>query len=208
MKGCEFVGIPLSNYSTLTDEIKNRLDITDVISEYVTLTRKGRDWWGLCPFHEEKTASFSVSPSKQIFNCFGCNQGGDIFDFIMFYHKVDFKAARDLLAARAGLNTTIDRETRKRIAATRRQRQREKAIAAKLQKIINDEIKRLVNIEQWANTIIDSICTEECLDRPAVQWALQVRDKVGYYLDELQMADAARQLELINESRGAIRWIT
>lgn len=202
------MGTITKDYSTATNEIKKRLDLVDIVGEYVTLTRRGRDWWGLCPFHEEKTASFSVSPSKQIFYCFGCNQGGDIFDFIMFYHKVDFKAARDLLAARAGLNATIDRETRKRIAATRRQRQREKAIAAKLQKTINDEIKRLINIEQWTHTIISSICTEQCLDRPAVQWALQVRDKVGYYLDELQMADAVRQLELINESRGAILWIT
>ena len=134
-EGCEFVGIHYLIIAHLQRN-KNRLDITDVISEYVTLTRKGRDWWGLCPFHEEKTASFSVSPSKQIFNCFGCNQGGDIFDFIMFYHKVDFKAARDLLAARAGLNTTIDRETRKRIAATRRQRQREKAIAASCKRLL------------------------------------------------------------------------
>ena len=97
--------------TTTTEEIKARLDIVDIIGEYVKLTRRGRDWWGLCPLHDEKTPSFSVSPGKQIFHCFGCNQGGDIFAFIMKYHNTDFKAARDLLAARAGISTGMDRET-------------------------------------------------------------------------------------------------
>lgn len=191
------------DYTTTTDEIKARLDITDIIGEYVNLTRRGRDWWGLCPLHDEKTPSFSVSPGKQIFHCFGCNQGGDIFDFIMKYHNTDFKAARDLLAARAGISTGMDRETWRHIQAAQRKREREKVMARKLEQVVNAEIERLTNIEKWCYLIINTICTEQCLDRPAVIWALTTRDRVGYLLDQLQQGDARQQLSIVNETR---RW--
>ena len=58
------------------DELIARTDIVDLVGEYVRLTKKGRNYWGLCPFHSEKTPSFSVSPDKQIFKCFGCGKGG------------------------------------------------------------------------------------------------------------------------------------
>ena len=65
------------------DEIVARCDIVSVINEYVPLKRRGSNYQGLCPFHNEKTPSFSVSPSKQIFHCFGCGKGGNVFRFVM-----------------------------------------------------------------------------------------------------------------------------
>ncbi len=89
--------------SDATDEIKARIDIHDLISEYVDLKRAGQNYKGLCPFHSEKTPSSMVNPSKQIFHCFGCNKGGDIFTFIMNYENMTFPEALSFLAAKAGV---------------------------------------------------------------------------------------------------------
>jgi DNA primase len=87
----------------LIDEIKSRIDIQDLISEYVELKRAGSNFKGLCPFHSEKTPSFMVNPARQIFHCFGCNKGGDIFSFMMDYENMTFSEALEALAARAGV---------------------------------------------------------------------------------------------------------
>jgi len=90
-----------------TDEIKEEIrsanDIVDVISQYVTLKRSGRNFFGLCPFHKEKSPSFSVSPDRQYFHCFGCNKGGDVFTFISEIERISFKETIELLAERAGI---------------------------------------------------------------------------------------------------------
>ena len=83
------------------DELRSRLNIADVISEYVPLKQKGNRYWGLCPFHGEKTASFSVSPDQQMFYCFGCHKGGNIIHFVMEYERMEFMEAVSLLAERA-----------------------------------------------------------------------------------------------------------
>ncbi len=85
------------------DELVARNEISDVVSSYVTLTRKGGNLWGLCPFHSEKTPSFSVSADKQIYHCFGCGKGGGVISFIMEIENLPFPDAVRLLAQRAGL---------------------------------------------------------------------------------------------------------
>ena len=87
----------------LIDEIRNSNDIVDIISQYVILKRSGRNFFGLCPFHKEKTPSFSVSPDKQIFHCFGCGAGGNVIHFISKIENVDFKESLEILADRAGI---------------------------------------------------------------------------------------------------------
>jgi DNA primase len=84
-------------------EVKNRLDIAEVIGDYVPLRRAGASLKGLCPFHGEKTPSFLVSPDKQTFHCFGCGKGGDVFSFIMEIEGLSFREALERLAARAGV---------------------------------------------------------------------------------------------------------
>ena len=87
----------------LVEEIREKNDIVDVISGYVKLQRKGSSYFGLCPFHNEKSPSFSVSPGKQMYYCFGCGAGGNVFTFIMEYENYSFPEALKFLAERAGV---------------------------------------------------------------------------------------------------------
>ena len=86
------------------EDIKERLNVEDVVGQYVELKRAGRNFKGLCPFHSEKTPSFVVSPERGVYHCFGCNQGGDIFEFVKAVEGVDFRGGMELLARQAGIN--------------------------------------------------------------------------------------------------------
>ena len=87
----------------IRDRIRDATDIIDLVSEHVQLTRRGRNFLGLCPFHEEKTPSFSVNPDRQFYHCFGCGVGGDVFKFIQEIDRVTFVEAVKFLAERAGI---------------------------------------------------------------------------------------------------------
>ena len=87
----------------LVEEVRMKNDIVDVVSGYVRLQKKGGNYWGLCPFHNEKTPSFSVSGNKQMFHCFGCGTGGNVFTFVMNYENYTFPEAVKHLADRAGV---------------------------------------------------------------------------------------------------------
>ncbi len=96
----------------VTERIREASDIVDVVGSVVTLKRAGRDFKAICPFHNEKTPSFHVVPGKQIFHCFGCGVGGDVFKFIQIREKVGFPEAREILAARAGIDLERQRPSR------------------------------------------------------------------------------------------------
>ncbi len=87
----------------LLDEIRSKNDIIDIVSQYVVLKRTGRNYMGLCPFHKEKSGSFCVSPDKQIFHCFGCGVGGNVFHFISKIENLNFKESVEFLAHRSGI---------------------------------------------------------------------------------------------------------
>lgn len=95
----------------LKEEIRSANDIVDVISQYVTLKRSGRNFFGLCPFHKEKSPSFSVSADRQYFHCFGCHKGGDVFTFVSEIERVSFKEALELLAERARIELPVSENT-------------------------------------------------------------------------------------------------
>jgi DNA primase len=88
---------------TFIDDLKRQADIVRVIQDYVQLKKKGANWMACCPFHKEKTASFSVSPAKEIFYCFGCHKGGSVFNFVMEMERVSFPEAIKLVAEKSGV---------------------------------------------------------------------------------------------------------
>ena len=87
----------------ILNEIQDRCDIVEVISSYIPLKPAGRNFKTTCPFHHEKTPSFVVSPDKQIYHCFGCNSGGNVFNFIKEYEKTDFIDVVKMLATKTGV---------------------------------------------------------------------------------------------------------
>lgn len=98
----------MARYSEeILDEIRTRLDIVAVISEYVPLKKGGKNFKGLCPFHQEKNPSFMVDEERQIFHCFGCGEGGNIFTFIMKMEKLNFPEAIKMLAQKAGVSLPV-----------------------------------------------------------------------------------------------------
>ena len=102
----------------IIEEVRQKNDIVDVVSQYVKLTRKGSSYFGLCPFHNEKTPSFSVTPGKQMYYCFGCGAGGNVFNFIMEYENYTFGEALKHLADRAGVELPkieYSREVREKV---------------------------------------------------------------------------------------------
>ncbi|HEY7434473.1 MAG TPA: CHC2 zinc finger domain-containing protein, partial [Methylomirabilota bacterium] len=87
----------------ILDEIRSRADILEIVGQVVKLKRAGENWKGLCPFHTEKTPSFTVNPKRNIYHCFGCGAGGDAFSFLMRQERVTFPEAVRTLAERAGV---------------------------------------------------------------------------------------------------------
>src|SRR5690242_7538549 len=91
------------------EQIRAASDIVDVVGAYIPLKRAGANFLALCPFHKEKTASFNVNPHRQIFHCFGCHKGGDVFTFVKEYENIDFVEAVRRLADRAKIPIETER---------------------------------------------------------------------------------------------------
>src|SRR2546430_7868284 len=88
---------------TFIDDLRRQADIVRIVQDYVSLKKKGANWMACCPFHKEKTASFSVSPTKDIFYCFGCQKGGSVFNFVMEMERVAFPDAIKIVAEKSGV---------------------------------------------------------------------------------------------------------
>ncbi|HAN87300.1 MAG TPA: DNA primase, partial [Firmicutes bacterium] len=104
----------------LIDKVREANDIVSVVSEYVQLKKAGNRFVGLCPFHTERTPSFSVSPDRQLFYCFGCHVGGNVFTFIMKMEGLTFPEAVRRLGQRAGIDVSTDAESPQERAARER----------------------------------------------------------------------------------------
>jgi len=100
----------MAEVGSFADRVKQQADIVRVVGEYVRLKKTGKDFSGLCPFHQEKTPSFTVSPIKQIFYCFGCGKGGDVFNFVREMEKCDFPEALKIVAEKSGIALPARRE--------------------------------------------------------------------------------------------------
>src|SRR5947209_5345662 len=100
--------VPEARTDDTVAQIKSRVDLVDVVAEHVRLTKRGRELLGLCPFHQEKTPSFTLNQQMQSWYCFGCQKGGDLFTFVESIDKTDFKGALESLAERAGVELQRD----------------------------------------------------------------------------------------------------
>ena len=100
---------------SLKNQIRQATDIVDLVSEHLTLQRKGKDWVGICPFHQDHRPSMYVSPAKQLFKCFACGAGGDVFKFVQMRENLSFPEAIERLAERAGIKVeTVQRSRNQR----------------------------------------------------------------------------------------------
>ena len=100
----------MAEAGSVAEKVKQQADIVRVVGEYVRLKKAGKDFSGLCPFHQEKTPSFTVSPIKQIFYCFGCGKGGDVYNFVMEMEKCEFPEAVKLVAEKCGISIPRPKE--------------------------------------------------------------------------------------------------
>ena len=112
----------MNDIKDIIEEIKSRCDIASIISSYINIKPSGTNYKGLCPFHGEKTPSFYINTSKQIYKCFGCGEGGDVINFVMRIENLDFMDAVKLLADRCGIeiNTQVDESTKERIEKSKK----------------------------------------------------------------------------------------
>ena len=145
----------------LVEEIRMKNDIVDVISGYVKLTRRGSSYFGLCPFHNEKSPSFSVSPGKQMYYCFGCGAGGNVFTFLMEYENFTFVEALKFLADRAGVAA---RE--KELAAARQDFERA-AMLRDAERDFRQELDRKLSRRSGAE---GTVLTAEHVAQVVAQW--------------------------------------
>ncbi len=131
----------MARYSeAVIESIKNRLTVSDVVSQYVQLNRNGNRFWGLCPFHHEKTPSFTVVDEGGFYKCFGCGKGGSIFDFVMEMEHVTFPEAVEILAKKAGLELKEETESQ------RAEYKKQKAIQELYERILKSFHHILLNL--------------------------------------------------------------
>ena len=102
------------------DEVAEKTDIVSLVSEYVPLEQRGSNWWGCCPFHNEKTPSFSVSQDKKFYHCFGCGVSGNVFDFVREMEKLSFVESVEFLAKKADVVLISFEEARERIHSAKK----------------------------------------------------------------------------------------
>ena len=156
----------------IIEEIKLNNDILDVVSEYVKMSKKGKDYFGLCPFHSEKTASFSVVPGKGIFYCFGCSAGGSVIQFIMKTESLSYFEALEFLAVKAGIKLPEETDP-------------EYAKKAKTKEQILDINKKAAQF--YFDSLKESKKAKEYLTKRKIKNEVVIKYGIGYAGDDWRM---------------------
>ncbi|HDQ16793.1 MAG TPA: DNA primase, partial [Candidatus Vogelbacteria bacterium] len=184
--------------STPVEKIKERLDIVDIIGSYIKLEKAGVNYRSRCPFHNEKTPSFFVSPSRQSYHCFGCDRGGDIISFVQEIEGLDFKGALELLADKAGINLVYKNS-------------KEISEVAKLTKILEIALKfyqqKLKINDQAIKYLLQRGLKKETIENFSLGYApLEWRSLTNHLIDAgFSLADAEKiGLVIKNDKRGDI----
>ncbi|NLY81099.1 MAG: DNA primase [Lysinibacillus sp.] len=177
----------------IIEKVRNESDIVDVISEYIQLTKRGRNWFGLCPFHGENTPSFSVSEDKQIFHCFGCGAGGNVITFVMDIENVSFPEAVSKLGERIGIQVDIQNSSVDK--PSRHYSQKEENMIEAHQFVAEVYHHLLMNTEDGEkalNYLLKRGFTRENIESYGIGWSLPSWDSIttlltrkGFSLDEM-----------------------
>ena len=174
----------------LIEEVRSRNDILDVISGYVQLKKKGSAYFGLCPFHSEKTGSFCVTPSKQMFHCFGCGAGGNVFSFVMQYDNLTFTEAVEQLASRAGVALPSNL-SKAELAQEKREREKKEVLLA-IQKDAATYYYALLRSEKGKRAyqyFKERKLSDETMKKFGLGYADQYKDDLYKYLRGLGYSD-------------------
>ncbi len=167
----------------LIEQIRSQSDIVDVISDYIQLTKKGRNWFGLCPFHGEQSPSFSVSQDKQIFHCFGCGAGGNAITFIMDMEQIPFPDAVVKLSERVGVSIDVDLQPNRQHKAYSK---KEENIRAAHEFAVEFYHHLLINTEDGEpalNYLLERGFTREVIDANRMGWALPSWESLSLLLE-------------------------
>ena len=160
------------NYSNeLIERIKDSNNIVDVIGQYVTLKRKGTTYFGLCPFHREKTPSFAVSETKQVYHCFGCHNGGTVIQFLQNIENISFREAIEILAERARIELPKVQDTYYDI-----KQEKKKEMAYKINEMASNYfMKSLVDVNDKTNKLAQEYVKKRKLNKQMI-----IDFKIGY----------------------------
>lgn len=187
----------------IVEEVRSRNDIVDVISQYVRLQKKGSTYFGLCPFHNEKTGSFAVSPNKQMYYCFGCGAGGNVFTFLMEYENFTFGEAMESLAERVGVELP-----KREYTSAQRQEADKRARLLEINKEAARYFYSLLRSERGAHALSyfkKRNLTEETMQRFGLGYSDQYSDDLYRYLRKKGYEDEILKesgLVTIDERRG------
>ncbi|MFQ6065888.1 MAG: DNA primase [bacterium] len=183
----------------LIDRICERADIVEVISHYLPLRRAGKNHKALCPFHQEKTPSFMVSPEKQLFHCFGCGAGGNVFSFVMKWEKISFPEAVKMIGEKVGISVAVTKEERgKSILKEQLYRTNEKVAD-----LFQQELKRMVSVK---NYLRERGFTPEVIDKFRVGWAPSSKDFLKISQTKGISLENLKKLSLLIRSQEKDGW--
>ena len=169
----------------MIEQIRSQSDIVDVISDYMQLTKRGRNWFGLCPFHGEQTPSFSVSQDKQIFHCFGCGAGGNSITFVMDIEQVSFPDALVKLSQRAGIPLEMEVSTDQNTANnsfSKKEEQMREAHTFALE-FYHHILMNTEDGEPALNYLLERGFTREQIETHQIGWALPNWDTLSILLE-------------------------